>query len=147
MTTLATRVREFAAILTQRRGHDLDSWITTNRADTLSGFSTFLNGLDKDHDAAVRTDPALQQRPDRKRQHQGQAPPAPDLRPSQLRLATQENLAHRLTIDRPTLSLITQPATEPNILQSPTADVGTCSPVELQGELKHQVIQVFDGYN
>ena len=32
MTTLAARVREFAAILTQRRGQDLPSWIATTRA-------------------------------------------------------------------------------------------------------------------
>ncbi|TCO48138.1 hypothetical protein [Actinocrispum wychmicini] len=35
MTTLSTRVREFAAILTQRRGQDLAAWISTTRADAL----------------------------------------------------------------------------------------------------------------
>jgi transposase len=53
MTTLATRVREFAAILTGRRGQDLPGWIATTRADALSGFESCLNGLDKDHDAAI----------------------------------------------------------------------------------------------
>lgn len=53
MTTLAARVREFAVILTQRRGQDLDTWITTTRADALPGFDSYLNGLDKDHDATV----------------------------------------------------------------------------------------------
>jgi transposase len=53
MTTLAARVREFAAILTQRRGADLDAWIATVRADALPGFDTYLGGLDKDHDATV----------------------------------------------------------------------------------------------
>jgi transposase len=53
MTTLASRVGEFAAILTQRRGRDLDTWIATTRADALPGFDSYLNGLDKDHDAVV----------------------------------------------------------------------------------------------
>jgi transposase len=53
MTTLATRVREFAAILTRRRGADLDAWIATTRTDALPGFDSYLNGLEKDHDATV----------------------------------------------------------------------------------------------
>lgn len=53
MTTLTTRVREFAAILTQRRGHNLATWIATTRADALPGFGSYLNGLDKDLDATV----------------------------------------------------------------------------------------------
>lgn len=53
MTTLAGRVGEFAGILTQRRGQDLDAWITTARADALPGFESYLNGLDKDRDATV----------------------------------------------------------------------------------------------
>jgi hypothetical protein len=40
MTTLATRVREFAANLTQRRGKDLTTWITTTRLDALPGFDS-----------------------------------------------------------------------------------------------------------
>jgi transposase len=53
MTTLATRVREFAAILTERHGHSLATWIATTRADALPGFGSYLNGLDKDFDATV----------------------------------------------------------------------------------------------
>jgi transposase len=53
MTTLAARVREFAAILTQRRGKDLADWITTTRHDTLPGFDSYLNGLEKDWDATI----------------------------------------------------------------------------------------------
>jgi transposase len=53
MTTLANRVREFAAILTQRRGDDLDTWIAQTRADGLPGFDSYLNGLNKDHDAVL----------------------------------------------------------------------------------------------
>lgn len=53
MTTLATRVREFAAILTRRRGLDLPSWIAATRANMLPGFGSYLIRLDKDRDAAV----------------------------------------------------------------------------------------------
>jgi transposase len=53
MTTLTAPVREFAAILTRHRGADLDAWIATTRADALPGFDSYLNGLDKDHDATV----------------------------------------------------------------------------------------------
>ncbi|MFF5072758.1 transposase [Micromonospora olivasterospora] len=53
MTTLAARVREFAAILTGRRGQDLPSWIATTRADMLPGFDSYLKGLDKDLGPAV----------------------------------------------------------------------------------------------
>jgi transposase len=53
MTTLATRIREFAAILTQRRGQDLAAWITSTRHDMLPGFDSYLNGLEKDWDATV----------------------------------------------------------------------------------------------
>ena len=53
MTTLAARVGEFAALLTQRRGHDLDTWIATARVDALPGFDSYLNGLVKDHDAVI----------------------------------------------------------------------------------------------
>lgn len=53
MTTLTTRVREFAAILTGRCGQDLPGWIATTRADALPGFGSYLNGLDKDLDGAV----------------------------------------------------------------------------------------------
>ncbi|TDD37765.1 transposase [Saccharopolyspora elongata] len=53
MTTLATRVREFAAILTGRRGQDLAAWIATTRDDVLPGFDAYLNGLEKDWDATT----------------------------------------------------------------------------------------------
>lgn len=53
MTVLATRVREFAAILTQRRGQDLAEWIATTRLQALPGFAPYLNGLEKDWDATV----------------------------------------------------------------------------------------------
>ncbi|MET9634519.1 hypothetical protein ABZX92_44410 [Lentzea sp. NPDC006480] len=50
MTILATRVPEFAAILTRRRSQDLPSWIVTTRADALPGSESYLNRLDKDRD-------------------------------------------------------------------------------------------------
>jgi hypothetical protein len=53
MATLAARVREFAAILTQRRGQDLDAWMTVVRADALPGFDSYLNGLARDRDATI----------------------------------------------------------------------------------------------
>ncbi|MEU5847909.1 ISL3 family transposase [Saccharopolyspora shandongensis] len=53
MTTLATRVREFAAILTGRRGQDLAAWIAATRGDALPGFDSYLNGLEKDWDATT----------------------------------------------------------------------------------------------
>jgi hypothetical protein len=66
MTTLATRVREFATILTRRRGQELDEWIAKARVDALPGFDSYLNGLEKDHDERHRRlDPAAQQRPHR----------------------------------------------------------------------------------
>ncbi|MGW5791352.1 ISL3 family transposase [Saccharopolyspora sp. NPDC003752] len=53
MTALATRVREFAAILTGRRGQDLAAWTATTRGDALPGFDSYLNGLEKDWDATT----------------------------------------------------------------------------------------------
>jgi transposase len=53
LTVLADRIREFAAILTQRRGHDLDTWITAARADDLPALHSFTHGLHKDIQAVV----------------------------------------------------------------------------------------------
>lgn len=53
LTVLAHRIREFAAILTQRRGHDLNAWITTVRADDLPALHSFAHGLEKDIKAVV----------------------------------------------------------------------------------------------
>ncbi len=53
LTALATRVREFAAILTQRCGHDLDDWISTVRADDLPALHSFTLGLEKDKQAVI----------------------------------------------------------------------------------------------
>jgi hypothetical protein len=53
MTALATRVREFATLLTQRRGGDLDVWISDVRGEDLPALHAFADGLEKDHDAVV----------------------------------------------------------------------------------------------
>lgn len=43
ITTLAGRVREFAGILTQRRGQDLAAWIAKTRLNALPGFDSYLH--------------------------------------------------------------------------------------------------------
>lgn len=48
LTTLTTRMRGFAEILTRRRGTDLDSWITAARNDDLPALDAFTHGLSKD---------------------------------------------------------------------------------------------------
>lgn len=53
MTALAQRVREFAEILTRRRGHDLGTWIDAVLADDLPALHRFVHGLRKDNDAVV----------------------------------------------------------------------------------------------
>jgi transposase len=53
MTLLAERVREFAVILTERRGQDLPDWINRTRAHKLPGFDQYLNGLAKDLQASI----------------------------------------------------------------------------------------------
>jgi Na+-translocating ferredoxin:NAD+ oxidoreductase RnfG subunit len=121
MTTLATRVREFADLLTQRRGQDLAAWIATTRHDGLPGFDSYLNGLEKDWDATVAsltlpssngpTEGVNTKIKLLKRQTHGK---------SQLRLATQENPARLTTThSQTTRKLITQPATEPLFLHPP----------------------------
>jgi transposase len=48
LTTLATRVGEFAGLLTQRRGHDLDTWMTATDADDPPALHSYVHGLRKD---------------------------------------------------------------------------------------------------
>ncbi|MER6173119.1 hypothetical protein [Streptosporangium sp. NPDC001681] len=88
LTALASRVREFAAILTQRRGHDLDDWISTVRADDLLALHSFALGLEKDQQAVIAglTLP-YGNGPMEGTQHQGQAAETSDVRPSRLRPA------------------------------------------------------------
>jgi hypothetical protein len=53
LTALTTRVREFAAILTQRHGDKLPAWIQRARADDLPALHSYTNGLEKDIDAVI----------------------------------------------------------------------------------------------
>ncbi len=53
MTDLARLVAEFAAILTERRGNELDAWMKQVREAGLTELGPFLRGLDQDHDAAI----------------------------------------------------------------------------------------------
>ncbi|WP_406281736.1 ISL3 family transposase [Nocardia sp. NBC_00881] len=53
MTRLTELVRDFATIMTDRRGADLDCWIKQAREAGLPQLEPFLRGLDQDHDAAV----------------------------------------------------------------------------------------------
>jgi transposase len=53
LATLAQRVREFADILTHRRGPDLDAWITTVDNDDLPALVAFIHGLRMDPPAVV----------------------------------------------------------------------------------------------
>lgn len=53
LTSLATRVREFAELLTQRRGTDLDAWMTAVRNNDLPALRFFVDGFTKDYDAVA----------------------------------------------------------------------------------------------
>ena len=53
LTTLASRVREFAGLLTDRRGEDLDAWMTAVDADDLPALHGFVHGLRMDLPAVV----------------------------------------------------------------------------------------------
>ncbi|MEU7876571.1 ISL3 family transposase [Dactylosporangium sp. NPDC049140] len=53
LTTLAARIREFAELLTHRRGHDLHTWLDTVDRDDLPALHAFCHGLRKDLPAVV----------------------------------------------------------------------------------------------
>jgi hypothetical protein len=53
MTALANVVRSFAQLMADRRGTDLDNWITQVRNAELVELEPFLAGLEQDHNAAV----------------------------------------------------------------------------------------------
>lgn len=50
---LTERVREFAGLLTNRRGGDLAAWMTTAETDDLPALQSFVQGLHLDQEAAV----------------------------------------------------------------------------------------------
>jgi transposase len=53
LTTLVQRVREFADLLTDRRGQDLEAWMTTVDHDDLPVLHAFVHGLRIDRPAVV----------------------------------------------------------------------------------------------
>ncbi|GAA3284042.1 ISL3-like element IS466 family transposase [Dactylosporangium vinaceum] len=53
LTALAERVEQFAGLLTERRGQDLDAWMTTVNADDLPALHSFAHGLRMDLPAVV----------------------------------------------------------------------------------------------
>lgn len=53
MNDLARLVGEFATILAERRGSDLDGWMKQVREAGLTELDPFLRGLDQDHGAAI----------------------------------------------------------------------------------------------
>jgi len=53
LAVLADRVREFASLLTTRRGHDLDGWMSTVEANDLPALHAYIHGLRMDLPAVV----------------------------------------------------------------------------------------------
>jgi hypothetical protein len=53
LTAAGQRVREFARLLTTRRGQDLEAWIGAVEVDHLPALHTFIHGLRKDLPAVV----------------------------------------------------------------------------------------------
>ncbi|MFE3226604.1 transposase [Nocardia sp. NPDC059228] len=53
MTAVTGLVHEFAHIMSNRRGSELDCWMKQVREARLPELKPFLTGLDQDHDAAV----------------------------------------------------------------------------------------------
>jgi transposase len=53
LTVLAERIGQFAGLLTERRGHDLNAWMTTVDADDLPALHGFVHGLRIDLPAVV----------------------------------------------------------------------------------------------
>ncbi|MGP4017447.1 transposase [Saccharopolyspora sp. 5N708] len=81
MTALARLVGEFAQLMAERHGRDLDQWIAQARQAGISELDPFLRGLNQDHQArGRRAVTALQQRPHRRRQHQDQTTETSNLR-------------------------------------------------------------------
>jgi hypothetical protein len=85
LTALVDHVRRFAALLTQRRGDELHAWMSGVDDTDLPALHTFVRGLRKGPVRRHRrADPALQQRPHRGSEHQGQTIETTDVRASGL---------------------------------------------------------------
>jgi transposase len=53
LAAVTARVREFAVLMTQRRGHDLESWMTAATATGDAALRSFVTGLRADQDAVT----------------------------------------------------------------------------------------------
>jgi hypothetical protein len=85
LTVLTEHVRTFAGLLTARRGADLEAWITASRPLIFLRCRPSSGPTRKDIPAVIaELSMPLQQRPDRRRQHQGQTPQATDVRAGRL---------------------------------------------------------------
>jgi hypothetical protein len=85
MTALAQAVRDFARLMTDRRGTELDDWIRQVRDAKLIGLEPFLAGARARSRRGDRwADPALQQWSHRRRQHENQTDQETNVRPRKL---------------------------------------------------------------
>lgn len=82
-------VRSFAELMNSRRGKQLHTWIARVQGDDLPALHTFTTGLGQDLDAVVAGLSSLQLRRGGGPQQQDQDVEAADVRPRQLRSATQ----------------------------------------------------------
>ena len=83
---LAKHVRAFASLLTDRRGAALEGWMCAVEASDLPALHGFVpRPAQGPSRRRRRAEPALQQRPRRRRQHQGQTAQTADVRPSWIR--------------------------------------------------------------
>lgn len=91
MTALAHVVREFAQLMTDRRGADLDNWI--NRSARHGSVNSIPSWLDSIKTTTPRSldSPPLQQRPDRGREHEDETDQATDVRTRRVRTPTAPN--------------------------------------------------------
>ncbi|MFE7720827.1 transposase [Nocardia rhizosphaerihabitans] len=53
LNSLAAHVRAFAAIMTERRGRELEQWMTSVEADDQPALHSFVRGLRRDQDAVT----------------------------------------------------------------------------------------------
>ncbi len=93
MTRLAELVRDFAGIMADRRGAELDCWIKQAREVGLPELEPFLRGLDQDHDAAVAGLTLPHQRPLRRSQYENEAPETTNVRTSRIPAPSTSNPA------------------------------------------------------
>ena len=99
LAAVTTHVRAFAALMTERRGHDLEQWMTTVTASGDPALRSFVTGLRRDQDAVTAgLHPPLELRQCRGPRQPHQNAQAPDVWPRQPRPAPPPRPARRLTI-------------------------------------------------